>query len=126
MDLEKLKSISTAKAVKKGTILIREGDTETASSMYIVLKGQVTVSKNFRQNNAVQLAKLGSGDFVGEMSLFLSESRTATAVATEDSIVLEITNNNVYEILSSNPEFAYSMMVTLCERVQSANKKIKP
>ena len=126
MDFEKLTKLSTAKEVRRGTILIKEGDNETPLNMYIILKGQVMVVKNFRQRDEIQLAKLGPGSFVGEMSLFLSEPRSATVATAEDCIVLEITQSNAFEILSGQPEFAYSMMVTLCERIQAMNKKLRP
>jgi len=124
IDLEKLKDLSLAKEVRKGTIIIKANDSETPPNMYVILKGHVTVNKNFNQRDAVQLAKLGPGSFVGEMSLFLSEPRSATVVTVEECVVLEITQSNAFEVLSNHPEFTYSMMVALCERVRDTSKKV--
>ncbi|MCL2221643.1 MAG: cyclic nucleotide-binding domain-containing protein [Oscillospiraceae bacterium] len=124
VDMKKLAELSTTRQFRKGTILIKENDSVTPANLYIILKGQVGVYRNFSSGEKVQLAKLESGSFVGEMSLFLQEPRSATVVATEDCVVLELTENNVLEFLSSQPEFAYNMLVTLCRRLKDVNKKV--
>ena len=124
MDLMKLKSLAIAKEVRRGTILIKEGDQQTPLNMYFILKGSVNVFKNFRQPDEVQLAKLGPGSFVGEMSLFLSAPRSASVVTAEECIVCELTRENTLEIIREQPEFAHGMMVALCERLRAASKKV--
>ena len=98
MELEQLKTLSSAKIFKAGKVIIQDGDTE-ADSMYIVLKGRVGVYKNHGKPNETLVTTLEPGDFFGEMALFLNEPRMATVAAQEDVLTLEINRLNVNALL---------------------------
>jgi len=124
-DISKLKSVSVAQRYAINTVVINEGD-EMPYSLYIVLSGTVRVVKNFGKFDQSVVAKLGPGDFFGEMSLFMQKPRTATVITAEDSIILEIKQDNVYEIIRSNPEMIYNILKTLCIRVDELNGRARP
>ncbi|MCL2350571.1 MAG: cyclic nucleotide-binding domain-containing protein [Defluviitaleaceae bacterium] len=123
IDLTELRALSTAVTYPRGTVIIEENTTEPYS-MYIVLKGKVRVFKNFRWIRETLLATLGPGAFFGEMSLFLKKPRSATVVTMEETIVLELTHENVLEILKSHPELSVSIMETLCGRMDHTSSVI--
>ena len=120
--LEKLKESSQAKAFHKGSVVIQEGAHD--STMFIVLLGELAVYKNHRKYDEVLVGKLSAGDFFGEMSLFLMEPRSATIVALENSLVLEMTSANAIEIIETYPEVPYNMMKALCKRLQNLNNRV--
>ncbi|HWR73729.1 MAG TPA: cyclic nucleotide-binding domain-containing protein, partial [Nitrospirota bacterium] len=49
------------------------------------------------------LAVLRSGDFFGEMSFLTGKPRTATVETAEDSVILEVTEEKLREIVSQRP-----------------------
>ena len=123
-DYEKLKSLSSAKRYPKNTIVIHEGDS-MPYSLYIVLSGSVRVVKFYGKYDQSVLANLTPGDFFGEMSLFMKKPRTATVITIEDSVILEIEQTNVIELIRGNPEMIYSVIKTLCNRLDDANERVR-
>ena len=71
---------------------------------------------------------LGAGDFLGEMSFFDDEPRSARAVAHEDAKLLEILNQTLKEHLARRPDvalkFLWGFARTLSQRVRDTNKKV--
>lgn len=124
MDLSKLVELSTAKRLGKGAVIIKEGAT-MPYSMYIVLSGSVRVVKSYGAYDQMLVATLYPGDFFGEMSLFLMKPRTATVVTIEETVVLEINQSNVYEVIQKDPQFLFSVLKTLCTRIDDLNEKVK-
>ncbi|MCL2854425.1 MAG: cyclic nucleotide-binding domain-containing protein [Defluviitaleaceae bacterium] len=120
-DLGKLTTLSTTHSYTQGTIIIEE-DAEDSLSMFILLQGSVSVYKNFGKPNEKFLASLGPGDFFGEMSLFLKQSRSATVVAKEEVLALEITSDNVMIILKAHPDLSVAIMKALCKRMSDTKK----
>ncbi|GHV30990.1 hypothetical protein FACS1894167_12670 [Synergistales bacterium] len=120
MNVHELLSISTAKKFASGSVLIKEDD-KIAKDMYIILKGSVGVFKNYGTKEQVQLATVGAGDTVGEMSLFLNEGRTASVIATEEIVALQLSPGNVFEFFKTQPKAVLGMFKLVCSRLQKAN-----
>ena len=115
-DLEQLKGEADVKNYPRGAIIINEGD-RAPYNMCILLQGKATVYKNYRKEGEQMLATLGAGDFIGEMSLFLSRPRSATVISEVDTLVLEIDQKNVHNIIKKSPELPFKLIQTLCERL---------
>jgi len=123
-NIDDLKSYSIAQRYAKNKVIIKEGDA-MPYSLYIVLSGTVRVVKNYGEFDQSVVAKLGPGDFFGEMSLFMKKPRTATVITAEESVILEVKQTNVYELIRSNPEMIYSILKTLCARLDEANSRVR-
>lgn len=108
----------TQKSYNAGEIIIYEGDVD-AKSMFFVLNGIVAVYKAFGKANEMLLSTLKPGDLFGEISLFLDEPRTASVVAQENTMVVEIKEHDMYELMKGNPDVAYSVVATLCARLRN-------
>src|SRR5947209_9306142 len=83
-----------------GAMLIREED--SGDSMFVIASGEVAVSVidgGVERN----LAMLGAGDLVGEMSLMTGAKRSATVIAISPVIALEVTKAAIEPILNANP-----------------------
>ncbi|MDR1663747.1 MAG: DUF2225 domain-containing protein [Clostridiales bacterium] len=123
VDLQMLIEKSNPQRFAKNAVIMREGDGDT-DSMYIILKGRAEVYKNYGRQNATRLASLRAGDFFGEMSLFLNKERTADVVAAEDLIALRINRKNALEFFESQAELTYSLLRTLCARLEESNFRL--
>jgi len=120
MDIKLLQDMSNKRVFLNGQVVFREGDA-AGNEMYIILSGKVGVYKNYGQPEEVQLAELTAGDFFGEMTLFLNNMRSATTVAAGAVILLEINRMNAFEFFEKQPEATYSLIKTLCTRLDEAN-----
>ena len=118
MNLERLARFSTAKTLPAGEVVIKEGDT-APYSMYVLLKGVVCVYKNHGTPESVHIATLKPTNFFGEMSLFLKQPRCATVVVTEPTMLLEITQKNLLEVMKEDQDLSLAVMQAMCEREQS-------
>lgn len=98
-------------SVKKDNVLFVEG--MPGESLYIIMSGCVEITKEIKNNQKIVLAMMGPNDMVGEMSLIDSEPRSATAVTTEDSVLLVITKRSFNEILRSDSQIAAKILMGL-------------
>lgn len=83
-----------------GTAIIRESD--VGSSMIVIVDGSVAVSIS-DENGRSDIATLGKGDFVGEMSLMTGAPRAATVTAETPVVALEIDRSAIRPLLADNP-----------------------
>ncbi len=92
-------------------VLFKEGSLETA--MYLVLLGEIEIYKGPKQ-----VALLGEGQYLGEMSILESKERSASARAVKNSTLLQINKNQFDTYLATEPEALLSMMRTLSSRIR--------
>jgi len=76
----------------------------------------VRVTAQYGRPAAVELARLGPGDFFGEMSLLTGEPRSATVTAITDCDLLEISKSGLDPILRTRPEILEQLARSMAER----------
>ncbi|MBP7793207.1 MAG: cyclic nucleotide-binding domain-containing protein [Candidatus Goldbacteria bacterium] len=114
-----LKKIFT-KFYKKGSILFVEG--MPGEVLYIVMEGSIVISKKIKEGKEIEIAKLGYGEIVGEMSLIDAGPRTATGKTEVDSKLVVITKKSFNEILESDPQIAAKILMEL---LRVLNKRLR-
>ena len=99
---------------------------ELGNSMYLILNGEVQVSRPAGGRDTV-LATLESGDFFGEMCLFDEAPRSATVVANRRCILLRITKQAFDGMIETHPAlaalFLRAMLRTVAGRVRTMDKR---
>lgn len=100
-----------------GADLLREG--ETGNAAYVVHAGTVTVSVRV-QDNAVEVAELGAGAFLGEISLLCEVPHSATVTAKTDVLALRISRQSFWDVLSANVEVLLSVIRMLGRRLHES------
>ncbi|MDL2288510.1 DUF2225 domain-containing protein [Oscillospiraceae bacterium OttesenSCG-928-F05] len=120
LKVEQLLHLSSTQTFEKGAVIVRDGDT-SSNHMFLLLKGEVGVYKNYRGSAELKLAHMGPGEFFGEMTLFLGRPRSATVVALSDVTALSITRENAYLFFSEQPEATFAILRMLCERLEKLN-----
>jgi len=93
--------------VPAGQAVIEEGDEGT--SFFVVAGGRFLVSKRDEVGGTVVLAKLGDGDFFGEMALLSGAARAATVTAETDAEVLEFRAEELLDVAGRHPHVAQSL-----------------
>lgn len=93
--LKKIEGLFTEMKVKKGAVIIKEGD--EGDELYIIKSGAVRILKNTLQNEAYTVVNLNAGQnvFFGEIGLLLNDKRSATVTAEVDSTLM-VTNRKKF------------------------------
>jgi len=86
----------------EGSVILNEGDPGT--SMYIIASGEVKVyTRSPKKSGPVYLARLGDGDFFGEVSVLTGKPRTATITASQRTELLRLDKDKLDGVLSKYP-----------------------
>jgi tetratricopeptide (TPR) repeat protein len=84
-----------------GEIIVREGD--TGKSVYIIAGGVVKVYTTMLSGDTVELARLWPSEFFGEISFLTGKPRTASIETLEDTMVLEMTEDDLNRLIQKHP-----------------------
>jgi len=110
---------------RKSEVIFEEGS--TGSEMYLIRSGKVLLSVRQNETQQTPLVVLNPGDFFGEMALVDDSPRSATASAIEENTELIIMDRARFLFMvRQQPEFALSLMHTLCQRLRDMDKRLPP
>lgn len=123
-DFEWLLSTGRSKPISAGTVLIREG--EPIDAIYIVLEGTLAVC--VETLGGEEIARLGNGEVVGEMSFVDSRRPSATVKAIEDSVVFTIPRSQLAaklaQDLAFSSHFYQALAIFLSDRLRSTVSRL--
>lgn len=105
-----------------GAVIFDEGD--PGSRLYVIQSGQVRVVKR-TGGRAVTLARLGPGEFFGEMALLDRQPRSASAVVDEPARILELDEAAFERLVVERGEVALRILRRLSRRLREANRQIR-
>jgi len=88
-------------------IVINRAD--APDSMYFVDSGQLTTRLEISKGKFIRLQTQGGGTMVGEMGLFLKQSRTATVVADKQSVLYNLSLDEYQRMMQNDPELAFQL-----------------
>lgn len=103
-DLSALWPWLTERRLRKGDVLLREGD--PGDEMFLIRAGTVVISKRITGRVEQVLARGEVGDFFGEMSLFDRLPRSATIQAETPVTLLALTRDSLDRLIELNPRLA--------------------
>lgn len=99
----------------QGEKVLRQG--LTGSGFYVILDGEAAVVVD-----GTERARLGRGDFFGEISIILGESPIADIVATRPLSCLVLAGPRVEGFLVDNPRVMWRMLQAQARRLRAANR----
>jgi SulP family sulfate permease len=94
--------------VQQYHIVINKGD--PPDSMYFIDSGKLTTRLELSKEKFIRLASQSGGTMVGEMGLFLRQSRTATVVADQPSVLYKLSLNEYNRMRQDDPELAFYLL----------------
>jgi len=107
---EELTSLLTVVApikVSRGSAVVREG--EAGDSLFLIVLGTLQVSTRGADGADVELARLGPGDFFGEVALLTRRPRTATVAALTEAELLRLDHATVDRLRQRHPRIDASL-----------------
>jgi CRP/FNR family transcriptional regulator, cyclic AMP receptor protein len=109
--------------LRRGDVLFREG--EKGKELFIIRSGAVIVSKHVKGRVEQVLARLGPGDFFGEMSLFDDQPRSATIQAETETIMYGLDRSSLDHLIEQNPRaataFFTQVVLVLVKRLRDSS-----
>jgi CRP/FNR family cyclic AMP-dependent transcriptional regulator len=117
---KQLKSILKSgkqQAFQEGQVIVGQG--EVGVAFYLILDGKVEVRRKGRV-----MAKLGSGNFFGEMSLLDSSPRSSDVVAVAPTTCLLLSSWSFQAYVESHNEIAMNLLKTLIHRLRESDKAL--
>ena len=106
-----------------GTVVIKEG--EPGETMYMIIKGEVSVIKGKKEGLEIELDRIRTGDYFGEMALFEDVVRSATIRTEEETRLLVLHKREFTEIVREYPQIALHICKVLSQRIRTLHGKIK-
>jgi len=106
-----------------GERVFRRGD--PGEALYVISQGTVEISVNTTTGNRVRLAQIGPGDVFGELSLLDGMERTADAVASEPTRVVEVNRFALEGLFTKHPGAALDLLAVIGRRLREADKMLE-
>ncbi len=123
MEINFLATLSREESFSANDYIFREG--EEGDRMFVVLEGQVMISKQILGAGEEALAFLERGDYFGEMALIDQQPRSADARAHENgAVVLSISREVLEGILDIQKVSSLRLLRLLCNLVAKRLREI--
>lgn len=105
-----------------GKAVVEEGD--TSREMFIVISGELEVVKKGPKGGEFRVALFGPGDWFGEMSILDVQPRSATVRAVAPTMVVQVTSEDVEQLLYRRDLKSYSLLIMNIARELSRRLRV--
>lgn len=114
-------------SLEPGDVLIEQG-TESLD-MYFIESGILAVELRAGDSQPIRLSSAGPGSFVGEISFYLGQQRSATVVCEKSARVWQLSRQNLDSLGKAHPEIAtyfhQRMAVMLADRLSATTRLVQ-
>jgi signal transduction histidine kinase len=115
-EIEELIINSQVHSYEPGAVLCRENAVE--DRFYMILDGEVEVTKNINKTESRLLQTLSPGDFFGEMALIHNAPRAATVTAKSHLTTLELDKLAFDKVVRKSSSIAMAMVSEISNRLR--------
>ena len=115
--------VSQERAYPRGTVILRGG--EVGDSVFLISSGsvQVTLGGGRTGGPFFPLAILQPGEIFGEMAVLERRPRSATVLAKENCLLLEIAGEEIRKLLEAHLEMEVKMYTIIRDRLRQASRQ---
>jgi len=103
-DIEAISALSHSQTYNVGDTIFLRG--EAAKALYLIKHGTIKIQHSTKAGDAIDVAALSAGSHFGEMAFVDGQARSATAVSTEPTELIEIPYEKLQVFLGKNAEAA--------------------
>ncbi|WP_164821706.1 methyl-accepting chemotaxis protein [Paenibacillus koleovorans] len=104
-----------------GEILFRSGD--HGEEMFVVLSGTIEIFLE-QEGCQISVAKLGPGDFLGEMSLLEGLPRSGTAITATPCELVSLGHESFRKLMNEDSVLTWRIMKGLSTRIRTLNQEL--
>lgn len=112
---------SYQRTLSPGEIVFDEGD--PGDHFYVIQSGEVELVRETPEQQRV-VARVGAGDFFGELGLVLGGTRTNRAVAVSTTRLIALDRDTLESMCLEQPEIAMRMIRVLVSRLIEAERRL--
>jgi CRP/FNR family transcriptional regulator, cyclic AMP receptor protein len=120
-EMRLLRKVAVEKTVAAEEVIFKEGD--PGDGLYVVKEGLVVIYAVIGQGQKQPFAKIGPGDFFGEMAVLDKEPRSATVMAEQPSTLFFISRDDLHQMLEASPRLAVALVREFSLRMRDFNRK---
>lgn len=120
--LKVLASVCEEKLFDKGTRIFNNDD--PGGVLYVVVSGKVGIEQEKRAGSFARLADIDAYSYFGEVNFFDSSPRSTSAVATQDTLTLQLRREPLIELARQNPEMSLQLINVLSQRLREVNDRL--
>ncbi len=113
----------SSRSLKKDEELFKKGD--VGDTLFLIDEGLLDIVTEDQQGGTLLLNQCGPGETIGEMSLFDDQPRSASVIATVDSLVLSLKQDDFFDLLEENPRTAQVLIRSISSRLRFATTYIE-
>ncbi|MCU0622444.1 MAG: cyclic nucleotide-binding domain-containing protein [Gemmatimonadaceae bacterium] len=126
-ELERVAEVCRTAEFKSGEHIFKEG--ESGNRLYLILEGEVRISRDVPGSGEEALAVLKAGALFGEMAVFDRSERSTDAISNGPSKALTISRSDFELLLDFNRDIAYKVLWActrlLSSRLRSTNDSLR-
>jgi signal transduction histidine kinase len=120
-DLAALGRIAQERSFSSGEQVFQEGD--RGDGVYLVKSGRIEISVGVAKKERRAFAQILPGELFGEMAVLELKPRSATATATEDSVVYFIPRDELLAMVEGSPMLAMQLLREISSRLREFNQR---
>ncbi len=114
--------VCTFKTYGAGKVLFHED--EAADAMYIIERGEVSITKQSLGGEEVRVAYVGDGSVIGEMALIVSSPRSASVEAVSETRVYRLDGRDFDALRRQRSLAAYKILMKLLETMAERRQRV--
>lgn len=114
--LSKIAAICRQRRLASREVLFLKGD--PSDGLYAIRRGLIRIGTMDDLGQQMTMNLLGGGDVFGEIALLDGQSRTADAVAMDDTDLFFLPRREFLSLLASEPSIAQQVIGLLCARLR--------
>ena len=114
--LRRLADLASTASFEEGHEIVREG--ASGSVFYVIAEGSAKVSRR----NGRTIAKLGPGEFFGELSILTGTPRMASVTAMSPTVCVTLSARSLRTALAEEPKLALRVLENVAARLKATER----
>lgn len=108
-------AVAVEKRLAAGTVLFAEN--AVGESMFVVVQGAFRLTQRKPEGGDREVGQVGPGDQLGELAVLTPSVRMVSAVATVDSLVLEIAQRDFLGLAPQKPQACLKLATSIAAQL---------
>ena len=122
-EMAELFALSVYYSLEAGEFVYHEGD--TADRLYIIARGKIKIMKYSSEGNEFIISFLGTGELFGISASFTNKPYSYSAIAVEESDVLEIRKEDFLHLIESHSQIGLDVIKIMGGRIIEAHERLR-
>ncbi len=120
---EALSAMLQPRLFRAGESIFYAGD--RGDALYVIRSGKVRLELTTNEGECLLLDEVDAGEVIGEISFLDAGPRTASAVAAEDSELLEFERGQLLTFVQYHPHAALDLLGVVANRIRSTDQLLR-